>query len=191
MNWPFFCMPVSPLQKRTTPPPWWACVGPWPPSRAASLWLASSQASAWSTSAQRTVLPSLPARGRQRNHCQPLNRHSDNSTWIQKDYNWWADKCSLSWPVRPFTFTLWALHSLHLHLLSVCERVASVSWTVQQRCRNSCCTAWRPPSVSLSLIVLTWLRLLKCKQLVQVWPLLRHDAWFCAITAMYLYWSQS
>ncbi len=93
--------------------------------------------------------------------------------------------------LSPFTFMLWALHSLNLHPLSVSERVASLCGTVQQRCRNSCCTAWRPPSVSLSLIVLTWLSLLKCKQPVQVWPLLRHDAWFCAITAMYLYWSHS
>lgn len=67
------------LQQRTTPPPWWACVDPWHPSRAASPWRASSPASAWSISVQRTVLPSLPPRGRQRNVAmQPLDRHWEN-----------------------------------------------------------------------------------------------------------------
>lgn len=165
------CLSHPLFQKRTTPLLWWACVGPWPPSQAASLWLASSPASAWLTSAQRTVLPSLPARGHQRNTANHLTdtetiQHEYKKTTFGRRTNaLFRGPC-----VSPFTFTLWAQLSLNLHLLS--EKVAFLSGTVQQRYRNSCSTAWRPPSVSLSLIVLTWLSLLKCKQLVQVWSLI-------------------
>lgn len=184
------CLSHPLFQKRTTPLLWWACVGPWPPSQAASLWLASSPASAWLTSAQRTVLPSLPARGHQRNTANHLTdtetiQHEYKKTTFGRRTNaLFRGPC-----VSPFTFTLWAQLSLNLHLLS--EKVAFLSGTVQQRYRNSCCTAWRPPSVSLSLIVLTWLSLLKCKQLVQVWRLLRREAWFCALTVTCLYRSHS
>ena len=50
------------LQEKTTLPPCWACVAPWPLYRAPSPWQASSPASVWSTSALNLALRSLPAR---------------------------------------------------------------------------------------------------------------------------------
>lgn len=186
----FQSLSVLHLQEKITPPPWWVCVDLWSPSRAASLWLASSPANAWSTSAQRTALPSLPARGCQRNTANHLTdtetmQHENKKTTFGR----WTNVLFRDPYVSPFTFMFWAQHSLtlHTHLLSVCERVASLSGFFQQRCRNYCCTAQRPHSVSLSFIVLTWLSLRECKQLIQVWPLLHPDIWFCR----YLYWSHS
>lgn len=72
-----------PLQKRTTHPPWWVCVAPWLPSPAANRWRASSPVSAWSISAQRTVLPCLPARGRQRRIANDYRHYEKHSFGLE------------------------------------------------------------------------------------------------------------
>lgn len=127
----FFILCMFLFQKRTIPPPWWACVGLWPLFQAPNLWLASNQVSAWSISAQRTALLCLPARGRQR-----YTGKADNSVKKQKQVTapGWCVLSSDPLPSHSEPFSL-SIKS------NVCGGGSWLSQTFRYGCRKSCCTA--------------------------------------------------